>query len=201
MTEQVNPADLVADGKAMEDLEGFNICPKCKAVIIQGKCNCVSGNVEVEAKAAEVAGAQTTPPVEGENLAEDDAAQQESPIPAFTAKDALKELPGAPSEAQINAWKAQHGQIYVFPFDVKEMYIWRPLRRREYQVLKTNNALMEDEEKFQEQVVLRAVLWPEFDPVSLNVSRAGLVQTLYGVIMQGSYFLHPDFAVQLVQEL
>ena len=179
-------------------IDGFEMCSTCKAIVVDGQCNCKSPN-EV-AKEAKVDITRDINEVKADAQGPEEV-QPDPAIPHFSAKDALRDIPGAPSEAQIEAWKADHGSVYAFPFDTKEIYVWRAIRRREYQVLKTNKALLEDEEKFQEHIVLRSVLWPVLDSVSLNLTRAGLVQTLYGVIMQGSYFLHPDFAVQLIEEL
>jgi hypothetical protein len=190
---KVDPATLVDQAE-----QDFETCPKCKAAIFNGICNCKQADdvkkAEELAKAMEGASQtkEVPPPPAGE--------QPQGP-PVFSAREALQRLPNAPSEAQIEAWKGQFGAVYTFPFDPKEIYLWRPLRRREWQMLQSNEALVQDEAKFQEQVVLKAILWPNLGPVELNLTRAGLVQTLFSVIMQGSYFLHPDFALTLVEEL
>ena len=219
---KTNPEELVADSKQLQD----QICNKCGALIVRDLetgemlCNCQSKEEEAAQIAAAMQerkertpvqsvarpvpqnvasiAAEPAPASSGENPA--DAAPQ-GKMPVFSAKIALQTLPGAPSQEQIDAWKAERGKIYSFPFDTDEIYIWRPMLYREWEMLKTNEALVQDETKFQEQVVMRAVLWPKIGPVELNMSRAGMVQTLFSVIMQGSYFLHPDFAVNLVEEL
>ncbi len=222
--EKVDPKKLVAGDDKFED----QICKDCNTLIVadmetgEKLCNC---SLEAD-RAAQIAAAvreqrqavreaqpaqpapmpvpKNIPPVEmpaevPQQEAEDVAPQEEMPV--FSAKDSLRTIPGAPSQEQIDAWKQEFGPIYTFPFDTKEVYIWRPMRRREWQQLQSNEALVKDEAKFQEHVVVRSVLWPAFGPVELNMSRAGLVQTLFSVIMQGSYFLHPDFAITLVEEL
>jgi hypothetical protein len=225
MNEQVDPNELVASDEKFQD----QICDKCNALIVMdmetGKpmCNCMTDE-EVAARVAkarqaqaelaqvqasappQAAQAREAPPVlpaenppQAQGDAGDAAPQQEMPV--FSAKDALRAIPGAPTPEQIEAWKQEFGSVYTFPFDTKEIYIWRPMRRREWQMLQSNEALVKEEAKFQEQVVMRAILWPKIGPVELNLSRAGLVQTLFSVIMQGSYFLHPDFAITLVEEL
>jgi hypothetical protein len=224
MNEQVDPKELVSGDEQFQD----QICDKCGALIVMDMetgeplCNCIS-EAEMAAQVAAAREAQknaapaqpqspaprpqpkNVPPVEaappaaeGDNPA-DVAPQQEMPV--FSAKDALRAIPGAPAQEQIDAWKQEFGAVYTFPFDTKEIYIWRPMRRREWQMLQSNEALVKEEAKFQEQVVMRSVLWPKIGPVELNLSRAGLIQTLFSVIMQGSYFLHPDFAITLVEEL
>jgi hypothetical protein len=221
MNKQVNPEELVAGDEQHAD----HICEKCGALIVldtvtgEPLCNC-SAQAELAAKIAQARKAQkqaqtqsprpenepATPasaPSTEEPLAVQDPEEvaSEEPMPVFNAKDALMAIPGAPSQEQIDAWKQEWGQIYTFPFDLREIYVWRPIRRREWQMLQSNEALVKEEAKFQEQIVMRCVLWPKIGPVELNLSRAGLVQTLFGVIMQGSYFLHPDFAISLVQEI
>ena len=216
MDEKVDPKDLVASDADVQD----QICQKCGALVIEQFnpetkttdkiCNCGS---EAE-MAAKIAAAREVRNVQGkpaEAVVEPIPAQEPAPsaadvapqdsAPMFNVKDALMSLPGAPSQEQIDAWKRDFGSIYMFPFDTREIYVWRPIRRREWEMLQTNEKLVQQENKFQEQIVMRTVLWPKIGPVELNMSRAGLVQTLFSVIMQGSYFLHPDFAVTLVQEL
>lgn len=220
---KVDPKELVAEDKKLQD----QICKDCGALIVMDMetglplCNCeaeaervaqIAAAREAQKQAAPAGAAaaaapvqrpvpKDVPPVEvaPTNDAADVAPQQEMPV--FSARDALRAIPGSPTQEQIDAWKMEFGAVYTFPFDTREIYIWRPMRRREWQMLQGNEALVKEEAKFQEQVVMRAVLYPAIGPVELNISRAGLVQTLFSVIMQGSYFLHPDFAITLVEEL
>jgi hypothetical protein len=219
MNEKVNPEEFVTDNEQLED----QICEGCGTLVVRDLetgeriCNCAAKAEEVAliAKAREqqkqaqavapqprpvpqnVAPVETSAPV----VVPETPAAPEGEMPVFNSRDALRAIPGAPSQEQIDVWKQEFGAIYTFPFDTKEIYIWRPMRRREWQMLQSNEALVKEENKFQEQVVVRAILWPKMGPVELNLSRAGLVQTMFSVIMQGSYFLHPDFAISLVEEL
>jgi len=185
MSEKVDVSQLVADGDAMRN--NNEVCPKCGALIVMTPdgpvCNCPSAGEAAEPVSAAESGAPGEEQVDMLSL--------------------LAQIPGAPSQQQINAWKQQFGKVYVFPVDMKEMYIWRPLRRREWQAIQAagSDGLANDEAKFQEHVVLKAILWPQLDPVQLSLVRAGLIPTLFGVIMHGSYFFSPDFALSLVREL
>jgi hypothetical protein len=216
---KVDPKEFIDENEELQD----QICSECNTLIVKDLetgerlCNC---NAKAE-EAAQLAAAmkerrQTAPaqpaarpvpentaPLPEQPVIEEDPADAvpQEEMPVFSAKDALRAIPGAPEQEQINAWKQEWGKIYTFPFDSTEIYIWRPMRRREWQMLQANEALVKEEAKFQEQVVMRSVLYPQIGPVELNLSRAGLVQTLFSVIMQGSYFLHPDFAITLVEEL
>jgi len=215
MNEKVDPNEFVADNEQLED----QICEGCGTLVVKDLqtgeriCNCAAKEEEAAliAQARErqkLAQAPKPKPmpnkvapseVPTEAPADPEVAEQEMPV--FNSRDALKAIPGAPGQDQIDAWKQEFGSIYTFPFDTKEIYIWRPMRRREWQMLQANEALVKEEAKFQEQVVVRSILWPKMGPVELNMSRAGLVSTMFSVIMQGSYFLHPDFAISLVEEL
>lgn len=216
---KVDPKKLVADNDELQD----QICNKCGALIVRDyetnepHCNCQSKEEEAAQIAAalqerkEKTSAQPAPrpvpenvaPIAEEPVDEPDPAEvaPQGEMPRFSAKIALQTLKGAPSPEQIDSFKQQWGKIYTLPFDVDEIYIWRYMNYREWQILQTNEGLVKDETKFQEQVVMRAVLWPKIGPVELNTCRAGLIQTLFGVIMRGSYFLNPDDAVMLVEEL
>jgi len=216
MVDKIDPEKEVAGDERFKD----QICPKCGALIImdmetgEPMCNC---NAMAEA-AAKVAAAreaqkrvavskpapvsQPAPPVDQfQGDPAEVAPQAEEQVGPPDLKVALKAIPGSPSADQIEAWKQNFGSVYAFGFGTNEIYVWRPMNRREWQKLISNEALAQDEAKFQEQVVARAVLWPKIGPVELNASRAGMVQTLFGVIMYGSYFFAPEFAIQMTQEL
>jgi len=136
-------------------------------------------------------------PEKGEETADVLTEEQE---PAVDVKAMLAGLPSGPQAEQIDAWKAQHGEVYILPLDVTEMYVWRPLRHLEYKTMLKGD-MAKDDESFREAVVLRSLLWPQLTPNQVAATRAGLMDTLFQVIMQGSYFLNPDLALQLVQKL
>jgi len=186
----LDPQDLVSDAMDFPT----EVCNKCGSFIVitpaGPECDCSRAALLAQAKAAKVA----------EKVPEAPPAAQQ-PQPAPTPKEALTSLPGAPTEEQIALWKTQCKAVYLFPLDNKEIYVWRPLIYREWQQLKSNEELVKNETKFQEHVVMRAVLWPKLDVLTINASRAGLVQTLFSLIMQGSYFLAPELAINLVTEL
>lgn len=105
---------------------------------------------------------------------------------------ALENKPGAEA---IERWKDLHGEVYLFALDENEMYIWRPLRRLEY---KTLRAQAKDDGEFQEMVVRKCVLWPNLEPEFMAACKAGTVDTFFEVIMQGSNFIDPQLAVNLL---
>ena len=140
-------------------------------------------------------------PQEGnEEVKEGEDTADASTEAAVDVKTLLAGLPNGPTSETIDAWKNQHGEVYILPLDVSEMYVWRPLRHLEYKnMLKSDMA--KDDETFREAVVLRALLWPKLSPEQVASTRAGLMDTLFQVVMQGSYFLPSDLALQLVQKL
>jgi hypothetical protein len=139
-----------------------------------------------------------------EALPQEQQEAQESPEqqgpPRFTFED-LAKIPGAPTKEQIDAWKAQFGTVYVMPFSPNEAYVWRYLTRGEWMGLMGNQELVANEAMLQSQIVQRGLLWPKLGPLEEQATRAGLIPTLFGVIMQGSYFLAPEVAVALCDEL
>jgi hypothetical protein len=119
---------------------------------------------------------------------------------AMNIKELLADIKGAPTPDVIENWKKLFGDVYILPLDLKEMYIWRPLRKLEYENI-VNSEIAKNDSSFREAVVLRSVLWPKLLPEQVAATRAGLMDTLFQVIMQGSYFLTPEFALSLVQKL
>jgi len=183
----MNPEDLVNDMAFKDD-----VCPKCGALVIIGEdgpiCNCT---LKKE---------QPAPVEEKKEAAPSEPKQEETPV--FDFRGAISKMSGAPSEAQIQQWKSRHGAVYSFAFDTtRDLFIWRPIVRSEWAALRNNAAVAQDEEKFQEQVVVRCVLWPAIGPVELKMMRAGLIPTLFNVIAHGSYFLPLEFALSRVGEL
>lgn len=219
--DSASAAEMVDDNSQLQD----QICPKCNSLVVRDPatkefvCNCF-GEQEFAAQIAaarNIARNQPMTKIESEvpqiklpPMPEPDMEMPESvptastaqeQAPMFVAKEALKKMPNAPSQDQIAAWKQQFGKIYTFSFDTDEIYVWRPIFRREWQNLQTMEALARDEGKFQEHFVMKTVLWPTLGPVEINASRAGMVPTLFQIIMQGSGFLPIDLAVNLIQEL
>jgi hypothetical protein len=115
-------------------------------------------------------------------------------------KELLAGIKGSPKPEMIDNWKRLHGDVYILPLDEKEMYIWRPLKKIEYDTI-LNGEMAKNDNSFREAVVLKALLWPKLMPEQVAATRAGLMDTLFQVIMQGSYFLTPEFALSLVQKL
>lgn len=114
------------------------------------------------------------------------------------------------TKAQVDAWKQTYGAAYVFAPSDSDIYLWRPLFKKEWDILqqKMNAIKSEDDEQAQAKaaqleatVIEHCVLHPRLNKESLKNSRAGLQSTLFELIMAGSYFISARDALSLVIEL
>ena len=92
-----------------------------------------------------------------------------------------------PTQAQIDAWKAEYGQIFLAQYHGDEIYIYRKISRGEYSALTQEmrlDARAADEMWFESYFVSRVLLWPENITVDdLNdTMEAGLSSSLYNQI-------------------
>lgn len=117
-------------------------------------------------------------------------------------KSLLQEQPNPPSEAQIEQWKQQFGEVHLSVFSDDELYIYRPLKRLEWKEVQKQLAQEQDPFKQEELLVDRCVLWPVRGDVPLSLLvKAGTVTTLHEQIMHSSNFLPPQVALNLTQRL
>lgn len=209
---------MVDVNSLIDDFGTLEKCDVCGCIPIDGQCRCstapkldnfmkakavqasqAQARAAAEAEAAKLATAPLNQPAASQSTQSEVEAPKEVSVVEF-----LKQIPGAPTEDNITAWKSMHGKVYSICFSPDDIYIWRPIKRREYQQMmaaiqaaKAQNS----EEMLKEQIVTRTVLWPQMDLIRMNTCPAGLVDTLFGVIMLGSYFISADSAMSLVQEM
>lgn len=116
----------------------------------------------------------------------------------------------APSGDLIEAWKSQYGRsgIHVMAFGEGEVYIYHHLTRGEWKKLKELMAKLQEsenadqiEEQLKEKVVLHCILWPSVDAEWLEKCKAGVVDSLYQMILLNSGFLTPQQAMLLTAQL
>jgi len=122
----------------------------------------------------------------------------------------LGNTPGAPGQAQIDQWKRQYGAnaVHCIAFGEGDVYIFTHLKRGQWQQIQQmaeqiaqqgGNQAMQD--KMSEKIVQHAMIWPRL-PIEFFVnSRAGVVPSLYEVIMLNSYFLNAQQAMLLTTQL
>ena len=117
-----------------------------------------------------------------------------------TLKDYLQELPGHPTDVEIEAWKAQFGEIFMAGFSETEIYVFRSLRRSEHKTLQMKLAGEKpiDELVYQEMVCDVCKLWPKETDWEV---KGGLASSLSEQIYQNSHFLSPQAASLLVVKL
>jgi hypothetical protein len=122
----------------------------------------------------------------------------------------LTSTPGAPGQPQIDAWKRQYGAnaVHCIAFGEGDVYIFTHLKRGQWQQIQQmteqiaqqgGNQVVQD--KMTEKIVQHAMIWPRL-PIEFFInSRAGVVPSLYEVIMLNSYFLNAQQAMLLTTQL
>lgn len=115
----------------------------------------------------------------------------------------------APSQEQVAAWKAKHGEhgIQLMSLDPENVFIFTHLTLGQWEKLqKLSEGLQQQpnsniEKAMKEAVLRQAVLWPKLDKEFFVNCRAGLPTTLYELILMNSYFLSPQQAMTLTTML
>lgn len=92
-----------------------------------------------------------------------------------------------PRESVVDAWKELYGKVYLIEFEPGEVFIFRPLSRREFKELTKadgGDALYKEERLCEECVV-----WPlDYDFMAINAGKAGIPTLLSEEIMLKSGF-------------
>ena len=129
-------------------------------------------------------------------------------------KDQILELlegeENPPSADLIAAWKSTYGKngIHVMAFGEGDVYVYHHLTRGEWKKIKEimnklreSNNPEEVEEKLKEKVVLYCIVWPSVDENWLDYCKAGILDSLYQMILLNSGFLTPQQAMLLTTQL
>ena len=138
----------------------------------------------------------------------------DEPTPQADLKDQILELlegeENPPSLDLISSWKESYGKngIHVMAFGEGDVYIYHHLTRGEWKKIKEiMNKMRESqnqdevEEKLKEKVVLYCVLWPSLDERWLEYCKAGILDSLYQMILLNSGFLTPQQSMLLTTQL
>jgi hypothetical protein len=165
-------------------------------------------NLEEELKALE----QSMAPKQ--EIKVEEPVAQEEPSAQVDLKDQILELlegeENPPSLDLISAWKEAYGKngIHVMAFGEGDVYIYHHLTRGEWKKIKElMNKMRESqnpeevEEKLKEKVVLYCVLWPSLDEKWLDYCKAGILDSLYQMILLNSGFLTPQQSMLLTTQL
>jgi hypothetical protein len=109
-------------------------------------------------------------------------------LPEYEGQDGEKVLfPGGPSLDQVEAWRSQYKDVYFTEFDDMEVFIWRPLIRKEYKdVMKIQNA---DNHYKEERICERVVLWPQnYGFMAMTQGKAGIPTLIAEQVLEKSGF-------------
>jgi hypothetical protein len=125
--------------------------------------------------------------------------------------DLLSSDPNAPSEEQVAVWKEQYGKngVHVMAFGEDDIYIYHHLTRGEWKKIKDIMNRLKDsgkdgdevEERLKEKVVMYCVFYPFVDEKWLEYCKAGVMDSLYQMILLNSGFLTPQQAMLLTTQL
>ena len=168
-------------------------------------------DAELEAELARLADAPSPAPApEPEPELEDELDPEEARKGQIM--EILRGCVDAPSEAQIEAWKTQYGKngVNATAFGEGEAYVFTYLRRSSWQ--KINEVVAKAAEKqvlqsgsadieLKQKVLQHCVLYPRLTVEFFYNSRAGVLDTLFEIIMLHSYFLNAQQAMMLTTQL
>ena len=122
----------------------------------------------------------------------------------------LKNSPDAPNEAQINKWKQQYGSnsVHLMALGEGDVYIFTHLKRGQWKKIQEMMTKIQEsggntdmEDSLKEKVIQHCMLWPSLPVEFYYNSRAGVVDSIYQVILLNSYFLSPQQAMLLTTQL
>lgn len=105
----------------------------------------------------------------------------------------------APMISQIEAWKQRWGHINVSKVgsDRPEYYVWRTLQRYEYKEMSKGTSI-DMNEAFNEMLVEKCILFPNYEFNFRTKSDAGVITTLGNQIAYKSGFVSPQEALSLI---
>lgn len=135
--------------------------------------------------------------------------------PQVNLRDQVVELlaltPNAPKKPQIDAWKDKYGKngVHVMAFGEGEVYVYHHLTRGEWKKIKDIMSKLQEggldggeiEERMKEKVVQYCVLWPSLSDDWLQNCKAGVLDSLYQMVLLNSGFLTPQQAMLLTTQL
>jgi hypothetical protein len=122
--------------------------------------------------------------------------------PREELKKFLETQPGMPSVDLREQWKAQYGEIFCSAFSETELFIFRPLMRKEHRELQSVAANPDnkvDQFGYEEMLCATCVLYPT--GLDWATMKGGTASTLSEQIMSNSNFMNPQAASMLVFKL
>ncbi|CAB4160368.1 hypothetical protein UFOVP724_164 [uncultured Caudovirales phage] len=121
----------------------------------------------------------------------------------------LQRDPNAPSDMQISAWKDQYGAsgVHVMAFSDTEVYVYHHITRKQWKSIKDIMQKLEGkeaeevEERLKEKVFASCVLYPRLTNDWMENCKAGVVDSLYQMILLNSGFITTQQAMMLTTQL
>lgn len=113
--------------------------------------------------------------------------------------DRLSGTEDAPGYEEIADWKNEYGVIYASTIHMADdLFIFRPLKRLDYKKIVASGAA-KSEDKYEEALVKRCLLYPTPDAKFLADANAGTIQTLRVQIEFKSGFIPEALAIELIK--
>lgn len=123
-----------------------------------------------------------------------------------------RQFPGAPSRETIEGWKKVFGDVHAFVPDPTSLFLIRPLRRLEHKQIARDIRIFAEgptgredpslvQDMLHERVVSACMLYPAPTQEFLTMSKAGLMPTLFNLVMENSKFLSQERALEVCYRL
>jgi len=109
---------------------------------------------------------------------------------------------GKISKEQIEEWKTYYNnKVFSSFYDEEEYYIYRYITRPEYKVLVASLPQKATEDVFNEMLVSKCLLYPEWTPDLKLIIAGGTIDTLSLQIRVASNFIPESVAIEMIQKL
>jgi hypothetical protein len=127
--------------------------------------------------------------------------KQEEKSPLQELAELLYGEEKAPTLIDLEGWKDLYGSINASSvLGDDNIYIWRTLRRVEYKMIAETGA-MNDENRYQDAVLRKGLLWPEPATDRLRNEPAGVIPTIFKQLMYKSGFVPEEMAIALINTI
>lgn len=121
-----------------------------------------------------------------EEFEEDDASKAEEEI-----------FEGGPTYNDLEKWKSMYnGEIYLTEFDEESIFVWRPIKRKEYKDI----AKLQSADNFykEERICEKSILFPAgYGFMNMSNGKAGIPTILHELILEKSGFVPKTGAMRL----
>jgi hypothetical protein len=128
--------------------------------------------------------------------------KKEEEVKGKDIASALASFPEAPTKEDIEGYKQKFGEVFCSGFSDQELYVWRPLSRKEFVELQSELSQAQGTQLDQEQRVAQlCLLWASDEAKRSLEQKAGSLSTLHEQVMFNSNFVDPRIASALVVKL